>query len=289
VWSCVWLFTLGLSAGLYQIPIQAFLQYRSPRELRGSILAANNFLSFFGMLLSSGLFWLCSVPLKLGPGEIFLILGLLTIPVFIYVVLLLPGATIRFLVWLLSHTVYRVRIEGRENLPAGGALVVANHVSFVDGVLLILYFPRPLRIVARADPTHGRWFRWLATDLGTIFIEPGKRSVVQSIRTAREAVQQGELVCIFPEGRITRSGQMGEFRPGFLAVVKKTGVPVVPISLSGLWGSVFSYERGKVLWKWPRQWPYRASIVIGEPIAEPTDVEQVRQAVQSLDSCRPDE
>jgi acyl-[acyl-carrier-protein]-phospholipid O-acyltransferase/long-chain-fatty-acid--[acyl-carrier-protein] ligase len=287
VWSCVWLFTLGLGAGLYQIPIQAFLQYRSPRELRGSILAANNFLSFLGMLFSAGLFWLCSGPLKLESGEIFLILGLLTVPVFIYVVLLLPGATIRFLVWLLSHSVYRIRIEGRDNLPQGGALVVANHVSFVDGVLLILYFPRPLRIVARADPTHNRWFRWLAADLGTIFIEPGKKSVVGTIRTAREAVQSGELVCIFPEGQITRTGQMGEFRPGFLAVANKTGVPVVPINLAGLWGSLFSYERGKVLWKWPRQWPYRVSIVIGRPIAEPTDVEQVRQAVESLDSRRP--
>ena len=282
-WSCVWLFMLGISAGLYQIPIQAFLQYHSPKESRGSILAAAMFLTFSGMLGSAVLFYVATVPLGLRSGEIFLLIGLLTVPVFLYVVWLLPGATVRFLVWLLSHTVYRVRVEGREHVPQeGGALMVANHVSFVDGVLLILYFPRPVRMVARADPGHKWGFRRLAEDLGTIFIEPGKRSLVKSIRTAREALRQGELVCIFPEGQITRTGQTEEFQPGFLAIRKKTGVPVIPINLGGLWGSIFSYERGKLFWKWPRRWPYRVSILVGPPIADPADTEQVRQAVADL-------
>ena len=291
LWSCLWLFVLGTSAGLYDIPLLAFLQRHSPKESLGSILAAGNFLSFFGMLLASGVFWLCQDGLgllhegwKLSAGEIFLLLGVATVPVFLYVVWLLPGATVRFLVWLLSHTVYRVRVEGRENLPAqGGALVVANHVSFADGVLLILYFPRPIRMVARADSSHRWWFRWLAKDLGTIFIQPGKRSVVESIRTAREAVRRGDFVCIFPEGHVTRSGEMGEFRPGFLAILKGTDVPTVPIFLAGLWGSIFSYEGGKVLWKWPRRWPYPVSIVIGRPIRGPTDTDQVRQVIAGLE------
>jgi acyl-[acyl-carrier-protein]-phospholipid O-acyltransferase/long-chain-fatty-acid--[acyl-carrier-protein] ligase len=283
VWSCVWLFMLGTSAGLYQIPIQAFLQYRSPRESRGSILAANNFLTFSGMLLSAGLFYLCSGPLGLHPGEIFLLLGVLTVPVFLYVIWLLPGATVRFLVWLLSHTMYRVRIDGRANLPQeGGALLVANHVSLIDGALLILYSPRPVRMLARADPVHKSWFRWLAKDLGTIFIEPGQESMVNAIRTAREALDAGDLVCIFPEGSITRTGKVGKFQPSFLNIVENTQTPVVPINLGGLWGSIFSYERGKVLWKWPRRWPYRVTVRIGPPLVEPTDPEQVRQAVVSL-------
>jgi len=281
--SCFWLFLLGLSAGLYQIPIQAFLQYRSPRESRGSILAAANFLAFSGMLGSAVLFWLCTGPLGLHPEQIFLLLGVITVPVLIYVVLLLPGATARCLVWLLSCTIYRVRIEGRQHVPErGGALLVANHVSFIDGVLLILYFPRPVRMVARADPRHKWWFRRLADDLGTIFIEPGTKPMVRSIRAAREALRQGDLVCIFPEGQMTRTGVMDEFRPGFLAIHKKTDVPVIPIHLSGLWGSIFSYEGGKPLGKWPRRWPYPVSILVGEPIAEPTDTEQVRQAVAGL-------
>ena len=282
-WSCVWLFMLGASAGLYNIPIQAFLQHRSPAKSLGSILAANNFLAFSAMLAAAGLFWLSSTVLELSGRQIFLILGIGTVPVFVYVVWLLPGPTVRFLVWLLSHTVYRVRVRGRENLPGeGGALLVANHVSWLDGVLLVLYSPRPLRMIVFADYLDKWWFRLFAKDLGAIPVQPGKRSVVQSIQTAREALQDGDLVCIFPEGRLTRTGRIEEFRPGFLAILRNSEVPVIPIHLGGLWGSIFSYERGRVLWKWPRRWPYRVSIVIGRPMDKPADTEQVRQAVASL-------
>ena len=282
-WSCAWLLMLGTSAGLYQIPIQAFLQYHSPKEARGSIMAASGLLTFSGMLLAAATFWLLSGLLGYDSGWIFFLLGLSTVPVFLYVVWLLPGATVRFIVWLLSHTVYRVRIEGRENLPQeGGALVVANHVSFIDGVLLLLYFPRRLRIIARADRAHKWWFRRLADDLGTIFIRPGRKSLANSIRTAREALRRGDVVCIFPEGEITRTGQMRQFQRGFLAMRKSTDAPVIPINLGSLWGSIFSYEGGKPLRKWPRRWPYPVTIRIGPPIADPTDTEQVRQGVADL-------
>ncbi|OHB66293.1 MAG: hypothetical protein A2V70_12470 [Planctomycetes bacterium RBG_13_63_9] len=284
-WSCFWLLMLGVGAGLYNIPILAFLQRHSPPHQRGSILAASNFLTFLGILLASGLFWLWRSVLDLSARDIFLLLGMATVPVLLYVVWLLPGATARFVVWLLSHTIYRVRLEGRENLPAdGGALVVANHASFIDGVLLILFFPREIRMVARADADQRWWFRWLAKDLGTIFIEPGKRSVVESIRNVREALSRGDAVCVFPEGRITRSGELGEFRRGFLAMLKGTDVPVVPIFLAGLWGSIFSYEGGKALWKRPRRWPYPVSILIGRPIPDPTDTEQARSAIAGLEA-----
>ena len=282
-WSCVWLFMLGASAGLYNIPIQAFLQHRSPEKSIGSILAASNFLAFSAMLGAAGLFWLSNTVLGLSARQIFLLLGIGTVPVFLYVVWLLPGPTLRFLVWLLSHTIYRVRVRGGKNVPRqGGALLVANHVSWLDGVLLILYSPRPLRMVVFADYLDKWWFRWFAKDLGAIPIKPGKRSVVRSIETAREALREGDLVGIFPEGRLTRTGHVEEFRPGFLAMLKDADVPVVPIHLGGLWGSIFSYERGKLLWKWPRRWPYRISIVIGPPIDKPADAEQVRRAVASL-------
>ncbi len=284
LWNCLWLFMLGASAGLYNIPILAFLQRHAPAKSRGAILAASNLLAFSAMLLAAGVFWLANKVLGLLAPDIFLLLGIATVPVFLYVVWLLPGATARILVSLLSHTIYRVRVEGRENLPEqGGALLVANHVSLIDGVLLILYSPRPVRMVARPDPNHPRLFRWLAKDSGTIFIQPGKRSVVESIRIGREALRSGDLVCIFPEGQITHTGELGEFRPGFLSILKDTGVPVIPIYLGGLWGSIFSYERGKFFWKWPRRWPYPVSIRIGRPITEPDDAAQVRQAVASLE------
>ena len=283
VWTCGWLLMLGVSAGLYSIPIQAFLQHHSPRESRGSILAATNVLANSAMLTSAGLFWLGRDVLGMEARQIFLGLGLFTIPVLVYIVWLLPGATVRVVVWLLSHTIYRVRVEGRENLPKkGGALLVANHASWIDGVLLILHSPRPIRMVAYADYMQKWWLRRLAADMGTIQIKPGKRSVVESIRAAREAIKDGDLVCIFPEGRITRDGRMGEFRPGFLSMLKNTDAPLIPIHLGGLWGSIFSYERGRMFWKWPKRWPYPVSIRIGRPMSKATGVEETRQAVVEL-------
>lgn len=281
--ACLGLFMLGTSAGLYDIPIQAFLQHRSPKKSRGSILAANNFITFSAMLVSAGLFWLWSDVMELEPRTIFLILGVITVPGFLYIVWLLPSASLRCFVWLLSHTIYRVRVEGDDHVPAeGGALLVANHVSWIDGVLMVLHCRRWPRMVIFADFANWWWLRRLTKDAGAIPIKPGKRSVVESIRTVRQALNDGEIVCVFPEGGITRTGEMDEFRPGFLSMLKKTDVPLIPVHLGGLWGSIFSWERGKLFWKWPRRWPYPISIRFGPPIDRPTDTERVRQIVAAL-------
>jgi acyl-[acyl-carrier-protein]-phospholipid O-acyltransferase/long-chain-fatty-acid--[acyl-carrier-protein] ligase len=276
------LLAMGIMAGLYDIPLQAFLQDRSPRQSRGSIMAAYNFLTFTGMLLASGVYLLLSGPLKLHSPQIFLVTGLTTVLVTILVVHRLPFETTRLLVRMLVGCMYRVRVEGLENVPAGGALLVANHVSWADGVLLGLACPRHPRMVALADYFQNRWLGWFAR-LGRIIpIGPTRKSMVNSIRAAREALQQGELVCIFAEGGITRTGEIEEFRPGFLSILKDTGAPVVPVYLGGLWGSVFSYEGGKFFWKWPHHWRYPVTIRFGKPIQEPADVDQVRRAVEEL-------
>ena len=281
--ACLGLFMLGTSAGLYDIPIQAYLQHRSPRESRGSILAATNFIVFLAMLGSAGLFWLWSDIFELRPRTIFLILGIATVPGFLYIVWLLPAASVRCFVWLLSHTIYRVRVEGHDHIPEqGGALLVANHVSWIDAVLIILHCRRWPRMVIFADYANWWWLRRLTKDAGAIPIRPGKRSIVESVRTVREALNNGELVCIFPEGGITRTGRIEQFRPGFLSMLKKTDAPLIPVHLGGLWGSIFSWERGKLFWKWPRRWPYPVSIRFGPPIDQPTDTEQVRQIVATL-------
>jgi len=106
--------------------------------------------------------------------------------------------------------------------------------------------------------------------------------MVEAIRAARDALREGELVCIFPEGGISRTGELQGFQAGFLTILKESDAPVVPVYLGGLWGSVFSYEGGKVFWKWPKRWRYPVSIRFGQPIHEPTDVDQVRQMVEEL-------
>jgi acyl-[acyl-carrier-protein]-phospholipid O-acyltransferase/long-chain-fatty-acid--[acyl-carrier-protein] ligase len=137
--SGVWLFLLGVAAGLFDIPLEAFLQQRSPVKTRGTILAAGNFIAFTLMLGSAGLFYVLQDLLGLSASQILLVARLGTIPVMIYALVLLPQATIRFVVWLASHTVYRVRVFGRHYLPeSGGALLLSNHVSWLDGIFLLM-------------------------------------------------------------------------------------------------------------------------------------------------------
>lgn len=283
--TAVWLFAMGASAGLFDVPLQAYLQQFSPRESRGAILAASNFLTFLGTLLSAGLFYLLRGPGELSAAKIFLISGICTLPVAFYALRLLPQATIRFVVWLLTRTIYRVRVAGAEHLPsAGGAVLVANHVSWVDGLLLVLSSPRPVRMVAYAGYVEHWWVRPLARLFGVIPIQPGsgRQSVMTSLEAAREAVLGGDVVCIFPEGGITRTGQLQPFKPGVLAILKETGAPLIPVYLDGLWGSIFSHRDGKFFWKRPRQWPYPVSINFGAALLQPRDANEIRRAVQDL-------
>jgi acyl-[acyl-carrier-protein]-phospholipid O-acyltransferase/long-chain-fatty-acid--[acyl-carrier-protein] ligase len=184
---------------------------------------------------------------------------------------------------LASHTIYRVTVHGRENLPeTGGALLVANHVSWVDGVLLLITSSRLVRFMAYARYAEVFWLRRLARTMKIIPIDAGPKKIRQALETANEAVKAGELVCIFPEGRVSRSGLLGAFKPGLMKVVEGTGAPVIPVYLDGLWGSIFSYRDGKSIFRKPRRWPYPVSILFGKPIQHPEDADEVRTAVQEL-------
>lgn len=285
LWTGIGLFGLGVSSGLYSVPLDAYLQHRSDPQNRGVILAASNFISFSFILASSGLFWLLAGPLDLGPHVIFLIFGLLTLPVAVYIFRLLPQASIRFLVWLASLTVYRIRLHGRENVPeTGGAIIVCNHVSWLDGVLLLMTSSRPIRMVAYADYVEKGFVGWLARTFHVIPIKPeeGPRSILRSLKAAQEAVKNGEIVGIFPEGQITRTGQILPFQRGLMRILEGTGAPIIPAYLDELWGSIFSYSGGKFLWKRPKRWPYPISILFGKPITSTGDVSHVRQAVVDL-------
>ncbi|REK31418.1 MAG: MFS transporter [Planctomycetota bacterium] len=283
VWACLWLFTLGVSAGLFDVPLAAYMQHRSPTEKRGAILAASNFLTFAGMALIAGVFAILKA--NFTARQIFLICGLATVPVLVYALWLLPQNTIRFVVWLASRTIYRVRVFDHDHLPErGGALLVANHVSWLDGVMLLLASSRHVRMIAYAPIVNQWWSRWISRTMQVIAIREGPKSIRAALAEAREAVLAGDLVCIFPEGRITRNGQLGHFKPGLLRVVEGTGAPVVPVFLDELWGSIFSYRDGNSFWTWPRRVPYPVSIHFGEPLATPQEVAPVRTALEKLAS-----
>ncbi|MGD9857117.1 MAG: acyl-[ACP]--phospholipid O-acyltransferase, partial [Planctomycetaceae bacterium] len=284
-WSSVCLILLGISAGLFNVPLEAYLQHSSDVRTRGTILAGSNFVSFAFILISCGLFTLLHDYFNLTPAQIFMAAGLGTIPVVIDAFRLLPDITVRFLFWLASHTIYRVRVIGDENIPErGGALLVANHVSWMDGVLLTSLSTRMIRFLVWGDYADKPGLRWLGKTMRVIPIisTDGPKAIVRSLQTAREALAQGHLVGIFAEGQITRTGDMQEFQPGLMKIVAGTGCPVIPVYLHGLWGSIFSYEGGRAFWKLPRQWPFPVTVVFGEPIHAPDSVSQVRQVVEQL-------
>jgi len=276
---------LGFFGGFFIVPIAALLQHRPDKANKGGVLAAANLLSFVGIFLASGAYYLLTVTLKLAPPTVFLIIAALTFGATIYVVVLLPDALLRFMLWCATHSLYRVRVNGRDNIPAkGGALFVCNHVSFVDALLLIAATDRHVRFMMLKSLYELPYVKPFARVLGVIPIssEQRPRDLLKSLQTASDAIKQGHVVCIFAEGQITRIGQLLPFRRGLERIMKDVDAPIVPIALDGVWGSLFSFEKRRFLWKLPHRIPHPVTVSFGVPMSAHTTAFEVRQAVQEL-------
>jgi acyl-[acyl-carrier-protein]-phospholipid O-acyltransferase/long-chain-fatty-acid--[acyl-carrier-protein] ligase len=196
-----------------------------------------------------------------------------------------PVLLVRIPVWILCHTVYRVRVMGRKNVPASGpALLVCNHVSYLDWLFLLAAQRRFIHFVIFAGWTRRFGLRNLLRWGGVIPIDKsaGPRAIVQSLRLAADALARGEVVCIFAEGRFTRTGFLLPFHRGFEQIVKHCPAPIVPVCLEHLWGSVFSYWGSRLIWKWPMELPYPVTVAFGAPLPATAQAAEVRQAVQKL-------
>ncbi len=216
--------------------------------------------------------------------QIFLLCGLLTIPVLLYILFEIPQASIRFLAWLVTHTAYKIRVHERHHLPEeGGALLTPNHVSWLDGLLLIAISTRPIRLIITGDLVTSWWASGLARIMGAIPISRrSPKAAHKAIELARQALNNGELLCIFPEGRISRSGTLQRFRSSTLDILKGTSAPIIPVYLDELWGSIFTYRGGRFFWKRPRLWSRKVSIWFGKQLEQPHDIHELRQVVQEL-------
>lgn len=275
---------LGGAAGLMVVPLNALVQWRSHPDCRGSVIALLNIVTLAGALLGSlgaGMATAAGVSqrwLMLGSG-IGVTLGAL------WALWLLPAALVRLVMVLATHSVYRVRIAGQENVPAtGGALLCPNHMSFVDGLLLIAALDRPVRFVVDSFYYRQWWLHPLAKLLGAIPItaSEGPRALLRSLKTAGKALDEGEIVCIFPEGRITRTGALNPFRRGLQRIVRGRDVPIIPVHLANLWGSLFSYAGGRFVFKAPKHLRYPTGVWFGKPLPADSSIVTVRQQVQDL-------
>jgi acyl-[acyl-carrier-protein]-phospholipid O-acyltransferase / long-chain-fatty-acid--[acyl-carrier-protein] ligase len=276
---------LGFFGGLFAVPLGALIQHRPKPEQKGGVIAAANLLSFVGIFIAAGAYYFFSAVLHQTARGIFLDGAILTLLTTVYSVYLLPDSLLRFVLWLATHTIYRIRVEGRENIPErGGALFVANHMSFVDGLLMIASVDRPIRFLVYKGIYDLPYVKPFAKMLGVIPIssELRPREMLQSLRAATNAIKNGEIVCIFAEGQITRIGQLLPFRRGMERIMKGVDAPIVPVNLDGVWGSIFSFERGRFVWKLPRSIPYPVTVSFGKPMPPSTPPFEVRRAVQRL-------
>ena len=274
---------LGFFGGFFIVPISALLQHRPDREKRGEVLATANLLSFVGIFLASGAHYLLAQIAHLTPGQIFLFGGVLTLAGAVYALFLLPDALLRFILWLLTRTVYRIRVDGRDNIPAkGGALFVCNHLSQADAMFLLASTDRDIRFIMFKGIYDLPWIKPFARILKAIPIssELRPREMIHALQEASEAIKNGEVVCIFAEGQITRLGHTLPFRRGFERIMKDVEAPIIPVALDGVWGSIFSFQKGRFLWKMPRRIPYPVTVNYGRSLPHTATPFEVRQTVQ---------
>ncbi len=294
------MFLTGLWAGLYDIPLSAYIQHNSPPEQRGRMIAAYNFLSFSMMLvfivLGLGLAKLFSVIHFYDPSLlIWIVTGLATMIVSGVLVYWQSGQFfIMGIRWVL-FAIYRPKVVGLDNIPTeGGAILVCNHVSLLDGPLLYSVCSRNIQYLA-----YGPMVPWMlegcARESKLIKIKPGNpKNIIKALREARETLCNGGLVGIFPEGGISRNGQMRHFEPGFLSILKGaknpdgSPIPVIPVHLGGLHESMFSYKygdkkhQGRNIKFRPRKLPNDVTVAFGKPLYDVTHPMQVQQVVQEL-------
>jgi acyl-[acyl-carrier-protein]-phospholipid O-acyltransferase / long-chain-fatty-acid--[acyl-carrier-protein] ligase len=279
---------LGFFAGFFAVPINALIQHRPPPDRKGAIIAAANLLSFVGIALQPIVQYAMIYLGHPNPARVFLITSFLTLGAACYIVILLPDSLVRLVLWLATHSVYRIRVEGRDNIPeTGGALFVANHMSFVDALLLIASTDRPIRFLILKDIYDLPFVKPFARLIRAIPIssELRPREMLRALHQASDTIRAGEVVCIFAEDQITRIGQLLPFRRGLERIMKGVDAPIVPVNLDGVWGSIFSFERGRFFWKMPRAIPYPVTVSFGKPMSPAATPFEVREAVQQLQTA----
>ncbi|HSC98281.1 MAG TPA: MFS transporter [Casimicrobiaceae bacterium] len=260
---------LGVFGGFYTVPLYALIQARSEPSHRSRIIAANNILNAL-FIVASAVGAIALLGTGLSIPQLFLVVGLMNAVVAAYIYTLVPEFLMRFLAWILIHTVYRVRHEGLDNIPEEGpCVVVCNHVSYVDAVVIAACIRRPIRFVMDHRIFRAPLLSFIFRAMRTIPIASSSENPSVKERAYDEvasALRAGEIVGIFPEGRLTHTGELNAFRPGILRILATAPVPVVPMALRGLWGSFFSRSHEGSAMRRIRGIFSRITLVAGAPL-----------------------
>jgi len=263
------LFLLAMFGGFYSVPLYALIQSRCEPSHRARIIAANNIMNALFMVVAAAM-TATLLHQHLTLPQLYLVVGLMNAAVALYIYTLVPEFLMRFIVWLLVHSVYRLEQAGVERIPdEGAALIVCNHVSFVDALVLAAACRRPIRFVMDHRIFRLPVLSFVFRTGRTIPIAPAREDpqmMESAFAEVAKGLAAGDLIAIFPEGRITDSGELAPFRPGISRILEATPVPVIPIALRGLWGSFFSRRGGAAM---TRPWRMRPFWTIGLAVGEP--------------------
>ena len=265
------LFLIGLFGGFYIVPLYALIQIRSEPSHRSRIIAGNNILNALFMVAAAGIaIGLFTAGVSIP--QLLLVTALMNAVVALYIYRLVPEFLMRFVVWLLIHSVYRLKKEGIEHIPEeGAAVIVCNHVSFVDALIIAAACPRPIRFVMDHRIFKLPILNFVFREGRAIPIASAKEDpalLEKAYEEVAKALEAGDLVGIFPEGRITDTGELYPFRKGITRIVERTPVTVVPMALKGLWGSFFSRKDGPAMTRPLRRGLFsKVSLAVAAPVA----------------------
>ena len=270
LWAIFYLIMMAFFSGLFIVPLYTYMQTRSDEQQRSRVIAVNNIINSLFMVFAGGL-GIALVSLGFTVLEVFKIVAILNLLVTLVIICSISEYFVRLVCWLLIHAVYRVRTENFHHIPEEGpALIVCNHVSFFDPPLVYGHLPRPARFLMWYGfyelPVIGKAFSWVkAIPIGTQRERP--ELVAQAFDTIERELKDGRLVVVFPEGGITRAGDINKFQPGIDRIIARTPVPVIPVAIRGMWGTWSSRERGGAFKGIPSSFFKRITLVADEPVA----------------------
>jgi 1-acyl-sn-glycerol-3-phosphate acyltransferase len=262
---------IGVFGGFYIVPLFALIQTRCDRKHVSRTIAGMNILNALFMVVAA-LFAMALLKAGYTIPQIFMATALVNALVALYIFSLVPEFLMRFLAWLLIHTIHRVHAVDTDRIPEeGAAVLVCNHVSYVDAIVIMAASPRPIRFVMDHRIFRIPLLSWIFRTAKAIPIAPAQEDpwlMEKSFVDIAQALHEGELVCIFPEGRLTSTGEMNEFKGGIRKILERTPVPVIPMALRGLWGSMLTRSPGNPFERSFRRGPFsRLSLVVGRPVA----------------------
>ncbi|MBB5033441.1 MFS transporter [Prosthecobacter vanneervenii] len=282
-WMYAGIIFTGAAGGCFMVPLYAFAQDKAEKQEKARIHAGMNLMDCLGTLVAVAIVALMKW-LDLHSSTQFLILAIPTFAAAVYIMRLLPQDLVRFLMLAAVRFTYKVRPVHVERIPAtGGVLLLPNHVSYVDALIVGSASRRPVRFVMWDALYNLWWLKWLMRLVGTVPISATRAK--DAVRAVAAALQEGEVVCLFPEGQITRHGMINELRRGFELMARQADAQVVPVYLDGLYGSIFSFQGGKFFTKRPKHIRYPVSVHFGQPLApRAATAEAVRQSMLQLSS-----